>query len=160
MIAWAEQACHLTYAGDRATIGNEQSSKNEARRQVIDSWRYHRMGLSAAGAFVRKVQERGHWPQLKRGQCDQSLGPNARSHVGDAAGLGPQRAIELAPASSACSTGFTVAGGSGRKHGDGPLHEISDEGWTFTLNLNLTSLFYSNRAAVRQFLKQETEELS
>jgi NAD(P)-dependent dehydrogenase (short-subunit alcohol dehydrogenase family) len=36
------------------------------------------------------------------------------------------------------------------------LHEISDEGWTFTLNLNLTSLFYSNRAAVQQFLRQET----
>jgi NAD(P)-dependent dehydrogenase (short-subunit alcohol dehydrogenase family) len=50
---------------------------------------------------------------------------------------------------------YHVAGGSGRKMGDGPLHEISDEGWHFTLDLNLYSLFYSNRAAVRQFLKQE-----
>src|SRR5215208_1317450 len=49
---------------------------------------------------------------------------------------------------------YHVAGGSGRKAGDGPLHEISDEGWDFTLQLNLTSLFYSNRAAVQQFLKQ------
>jgi NAD(P)-dependent dehydrogenase (short-subunit alcohol dehydrogenase family) len=49
---------------------------------------------------------------------------------------------------------YHVAGGSGRKAGDGPLHEISDAGWEFTLNLNLTSLFYSNRAAVRQFLSQ------
>ena len=34
------------------------------------------------------------------------------------------------------------------------MHELTDEGWDATLNLNLTSLFYSNRAAVRQFLAQ------
>src|ERR1043166_4627672 len=51
---------------------------------------------------------------------------------------------------------YHVAGGSGRKKGDGPLHEISDEGWDYTLKLNLTSLFYSNRAAAQQFLKQQT----
>ncbi|HZN68704.1 MAG TPA: SDR family oxidoreductase [Tepidisphaeraceae bacterium] len=49
---------------------------------------------------------------------------------------------------------YHVAGGSGRKAGDGPLHEITDEGWDYTHRLNLTSLFMSNRAAVRQFLKQ------
>lgn len=49
---------------------------------------------------------------------------------------------------------YHVAGGSGRRAGDGPLHEVSDEGWDFTIQLNLTSQFYSNRAAVRQFLKQ------
>jgi NAD(P)-dependent dehydrogenase (short-subunit alcohol dehydrogenase family) len=51
---------------------------------------------------------------------------------------------------------YHVAGGSGRRFGDGPLDEISDEGWDATLNLNLTSLFHSNRAAVRQFLAQGT----
>lgn len=51
---------------------------------------------------------------------------------------------------------YHVAGGSGRRFGDGPLHEITDEGWRKTLDLNLTSVFYSNRAAVRQFLKQKT----
>jgi len=49
---------------------------------------------------------------------------------------------------------YHVAGGSGRSRGDGPLHEISDEGWQYTLDLNLTSVFNSNRAAVKQFLKQ------
>jgi NAD(P)-dependent dehydrogenase (short-subunit alcohol dehydrogenase family) len=34
------------------------------------------------------------------------------------------------------------------------LHEITDEGWSYTLEENLASLFYSNRAAVRQFLQQ------
>jgi NAD(P)-dependent dehydrogenase (short-subunit alcohol dehydrogenase family) len=47
-----------------------------------------------------------------------------------------------------------VAGGSGRRWGDGPLHEISNEGWKQTMELNLTSVFYSNRAAVRQLLSQ------
>jgi len=51
---------------------------------------------------------------------------------------------------------YHVAGGSGRKWGDGPLHEIPDEGWQQTMDLNLTGLFYSNRAAVRQFLAQGT----
>lgn len=49
---------------------------------------------------------------------------------------------------------FHVAGGSGRKLGDGALHEITDDGWDATLRLNLTSVFYSNRQAVRQFLRQ------
>ncbi len=51
---------------------------------------------------------------------------------------------------------YHVAGGSGRRFGDGPLDEISDEGWAATLDLNLTSLFNSNRAAVRQLLAQGT----
>ena len=51
---------------------------------------------------------------------------------------------------------YHVAGGSGRRMGDGPLHEITDAGWDFTVNLNMSSVFYSNRAAVQQFLKQGT----
>jgi NAD(P)-dependent dehydrogenase (short-subunit alcohol dehydrogenase family) len=51
---------------------------------------------------------------------------------------------------------YHVAGGSGRKFGDGPLHELSLEGWNKTFELNLTSLMLSNRAAVRQFLKQKS----
>ena len=50
---------------------------------------------------------------------------------------------------------YHVAGGSGRKSGDGPLHEITLEGWQYTLQLNLTSLMLSNRAAVKYFLEQK-----
>jgi NAD(P)-dependent dehydrogenase (short-subunit alcohol dehydrogenase family) len=49
---------------------------------------------------------------------------------------------------------YHVAGGSGRRFGDGPLHELSDTAWQATLELNLTSVVYSNRAAVRQFLSR------
>lgn len=47
-----------------------------------------------------------------------------------------------------------AAGGSGRKMGDGPLHEMSLEGWFKTIDLNLTSTMYANQAAIRQFLAQ------
>jgi NAD(P)-dependent dehydrogenase (short-subunit alcohol dehydrogenase family) len=47
---------------------------------------------------------------------------------------------------------YHVAGGSGRKDGDGPLHECTDDGWQATLDLNLKSTFLTNRAAVRHFL--------
>ena len=35
--------------------------------------------------------------------------------------------------------------------GDGPLHEVTDEGWAKTIELNLTSVFHSNRAALQAF---------
>jgi NAD(P)-dependent dehydrogenase (short-subunit alcohol dehydrogenase family) len=50
---------------------------------------------------------------------------------------------------------YHVAGGSGRKFGDGPLHELTTEGWEKTLQLNLTSLMLSNRAAVKYFMEKK-----
>lgn len=50
---------------------------------------------------------------------------------------------------------YHVAGGSGRKWGDGPLHEISLEGWKKTFELNLDTLMFSNRAAIRYFLEND-----
>jgi len=49
---------------------------------------------------------------------------------------------------------YHVAGGSGRRMGDGPLHEVTDDGIRATLALNLESVILSNRAAVQQFLRQ------
>jgi NAD(P)-dependent dehydrogenase (short-subunit alcohol dehydrogenase family) len=49
---------------------------------------------------------------------------------------------------------YHVAGGSGRRRGDGALHELTLDGWRYTIELNLTSLMLSNRAAVRAFLEQ------
>ncbi len=47
---------------------------------------------------------------------------------------------------------YHVAGGSGRRHGDGPLDEMTLEGWNQTMAMNLTSLMLSNQAAVKAFL--------
>lgn len=49
---------------------------------------------------------------------------------------------------------YHVAGGSGRRFGDGPLHEVTEEGIDRTLDLNLKSLILSNRAAIQSFLKE------
>ncbi len=47
---------------------------------------------------------------------------------------------------------FNVAGGSGRRFGDGPLHECTDEGWAQTFDLNLTTSFRMNRAVLNHWL--------
>ena len=39
--------------------------------------------------------------------------------------------------------------------GDGPLHEITVDGWNYTFALNLTSMMLSNQAAVQKFLEFE-----
>jgi NAD(P)-dependent dehydrogenase (short-subunit alcohol dehydrogenase family) len=49
---------------------------------------------------------------------------------------------------------YHVAGISGRRFGDGPLHECTDDGWQTTMDANLKSVFFTNRAAVRILLKQ------
>jgi NAD(P)-dependent dehydrogenase (short-subunit alcohol dehydrogenase family) len=81
---------------------------------------------------------------------------HAQELVGDAADSGTaDRAVGLAVERFGRLDGlYHVAGGSGRSKGDGPLHEITDEGIDYTIDLNLKSVLYSNRAAVRQFLRQ------
>ena len=52
---------------------------------------------------------------------------------------------------------FNVAGGSGRRFGDGLVHEATPAGWDATLALNARSLFLVCRAAVAQMLAQEPD---
>jgi NAD(P)-dependent dehydrogenase (short-subunit alcohol dehydrogenase family) len=49
---------------------------------------------------------------------------------------------------------FSVAGGSGRRFGDGPIHALTAEAWDRTLELNLRSQAMICRATVRQMLGQ------
>ncbi len=49
---------------------------------------------------------------------------------------------------------FNVAGISGRPHGDGPLHECTDQGWDATLEANLRSTFLMCRAVLGRMLAQ------
>jgi NAD(P)-dependent dehydrogenase (short-subunit alcohol dehydrogenase family) len=51
--------------------------------------------------------------------------------------------------------GFNVAGISGRRYGDGPIHEATADGWDATLDTNVKSAFFLCRALVRQMLTQE-----
>jgi NAD(P)-dependent dehydrogenase (short-subunit alcohol dehydrogenase family) len=119
------------------------------------------MGLSAAQAFVREgaqVVVVGRNPD----SCESAatlLGANGKALSGDASQPDTaQAAIDLCIQSFGDFNGlYHVAGGSGRKWGDGPLHELTLEGWNKTFELNLTSLMLSNQAAVRTFLARNTE---
>jgi NAD(P)-dependent dehydrogenase (short-subunit alcohol dehydrogenase family) len=115
------------------------------------------IGLSAARACLKEgcnltvVGRADEYLERAIGE----LGPQCRILAGDAA---DPAAAEQAVAEAIAAFGqldgvFHVAGGSGRRFGDGPLDEVTDEGWDYTVNANLTSLFYTNRAAVRYFVE-------
>ena len=119
------------------------------------------MGLSAAQAFVRngaKVVVVGR----SEASCQSAaamLGKSGKAQPGDATEEGvAEAAIELCLKTFKGFDGlYHVAGGSGRKFGDGPLHEMTLEGWNATLQMNLTSQMLSDRAAVRTFLERGTK---
>jgi len=118
------------------------------------------MGFSAASALVRegaKVILVGRNPESGE-KAVAALGDSARLVTGDATDpKTAEEAVALAVSEFGQLDGlYHVAGGSGRKNGDGPLHELTDEGWQYTIDLNLTSLMNSNRAAVKQLIKQGT----
>jgi NAD(P)-dependent dehydrogenase (short-subunit alcohol dehydrogenase family) len=52
---------------------------------------------------------------------------------------------------------YSVAGISGRRFGDGPLHEATLEGWETVLASNVTSQFLVARAAVTRMRTQEID---
>jgi NAD(P)-dependent dehydrogenase (short-subunit alcohol dehydrogenase family) len=77
-----------------------------------------------------------------------------------AADLASEADADLAIAAAAERFGridglFAVAGGSGRRFGDGPIHELTADGWDRTLEINLRSQALTCRAVVRQMLAQE-----
>ena len=114
------------------------------------------LGLSAAKAFIEqgaKVIVVGRKEENVE-QAGTALGKNAQTICADARKVETAaNAIDLCIEKFGGFDGlYHVAGGSGRKMGDGPLHELSLDGWYRTLELNLTSLMLSNQAAVRKFL--------
>jgi NAD(P)-dependent dehydrogenase (short-subunit alcohol dehydrogenase family) len=116
------------------------------------------MGLSAAMAFVREgaqVVVVGRNPE-SCAVAEKQLDGNGLAMSGDASD--PQTAVKAIALCQQIFGDFNglyhVAGGSGRRFGDGPLHDLSLDGWQYTVNLNLTSLMLSNQAAVRAFRAQ------
>lgn len=49
---------------------------------------------------------------------------------------------------------LAVAGGSGRRHGDGPLHEVPLDGWQATFEINAVPAFLAAREAIRSMLEE------
>ena len=95
---------------------------------------------------------------ISRTELDcQSLSERLPTSAYHAADLRDEHAVEKA--FSAClqkfngvDAVFNVAGISGRKFGDGPLHECSAEGWDITLDTNVRSMFLLCRSALRYWL--------
>jgi NAD(P)-dependent dehydrogenase (short-subunit alcohol dehydrogenase family) len=52
---------------------------------------------------------------------------------------------------------YSVAGISGRRFGDGPLHQATREGWDSVMTANATTQFLVVRAAVRRMLAQDPD---
>ncbi len=120
------------------------------------------IGLASAHRFLEegaRVVVAGQSPEVGRSAVAR-LGP-----------LGPvwDVAIELASGEPEVARLFTfalnalggrldvllhVAGISGRRFGDGPLHECTGAGWDRVMEVNASGVFLTNRAAVRFMLRQ------
>jgi NAD(P)-dependent dehydrogenase (short-subunit alcohol dehydrogenase family) len=117
------------------------------------------IGLSAARAFVAQgalVTSVGRNPESCQ-QLKNELGDHVQVLQADATNPSTaQKAISLCINTFGDFDGlYHVAGGSGRKFGDGPLHDLTLEGWEQTFALNLTGLMLSNQAAVQTFRQLE-----
>ena len=118
------------------------------------------LGLAAARRFLEEgahVVLAGHEPDPGR-QAVEALSPIGPCSFVLCDATRPEQVDALFAGVVAQLGGLDVlyhlAGGSGRRLGDGPLHECSDAGWQATLDLNLTSVFLTNRPPVRHFLGQ------
>jgi NAD(P)-dependent dehydrogenase (short-subunit alcohol dehydrogenase family) len=134
------------------------SEKSLANKKLVIIGGTTGLGLSAAKAFIEcganvVVVGRNEDSAIV---AKNLLGSKAEAIVGDAVESSTAiSAIEICNGKFGSFDGlYHVAGGSGRKMGDGPLHELTLEGWNKTIELNLTSLMLSNQAAINQFLKQ------
>ena len=115
------------------------------------------IGLSAAKEFAKegaKVVIVGRNKE-SAAHAKSELGKSGEAIVADARDVQTTaHAIEICIEKFGGFDGlYHVAGGSGRKMGDGPLHELSLDGWNKTIELNLTSLMLSNQAAIKKFLE-------
>lgn len=139
---------------------SHMSNQRLADKSVVIVGGTSGLGLSAALACVAEdacVVVTGR-EEKKCRQAVGLLGTNSRYIVGDAIEpASTEAAVQLAVDEFGRLDGlYHVAGGSGRSQGDGPLDQITSDGWEYTIRQNMSSLFYSNRAAVRQFLAQES----
>jgi NAD(P)-dependent dehydrogenase (short-subunit alcohol dehydrogenase family) len=117
------------------------------------------LGLAAAQRFVHEGAQVVVVGRDKQNceKAEASLNKNGIGYQGDA--THPDTATGAIRLCTETFGGFDglyhVAGGSGRKFGDGPLHQLSLEGWRYTFDLNLTSMMLSNQAAIREFLARK-----
>jgi NAD(P)-dependent dehydrogenase (short-subunit alcohol dehydrogenase family) len=116
------------------------------------------IGHSAVQAFLREGARVVAVGLANEAVLSDQYSNNCQVMLGDATKEGvAESSIERCLESFQSFDGlYHVAGGSGRKFGDGPLHELTLAAWNKTLELNLTSLMLSCRAAIRVFKKRKS----
>jgi NAD(P)-dependent dehydrogenase (short-subunit alcohol dehydrogenase family) len=99
---------------------------------------------------------------IEADSVDQTLASLNGPHPGSSRILDLTDAPQVASAIESVTSDYgrldllvNVAGGSGRKWGDGPADTCTIEGWDKTLALNLDSLFYCCKYALQAMLAQE-----
>ncbi len=121
-------------------------------------------GIAAAGAAQLAAEGARIFVVSRTAANADALAARIRAAEGTAdahaADLTDEAAVDAAVARCLAVNGridglLSVAGGSGRRFGDGPIHELTAEGWDRTLELNLRSQALVSRAVVRAMLAQD-----
>jgi NAD(P)-dependent dehydrogenase (short-subunit alcohol dehydrogenase family) len=121
-------------------------------------------GIAAAAAVLLARQGASIFVASRTGAHADALAARIRSAGGRAGARAADlsREADAEAAVGACVEAYgridgllSVAGGSGRHFGDGPIHELTAEGWDRTLEQNLRSQAMVSRAVARQMLGQE-----
>ena len=136
---------------------SQQGSRLAARRCLLVGGTGG-LGLATARRFLEegaRIVLAGHEAQAGR-SAEQALNADDRCRFVLVEATRPESVQQLFAETIRFLGGLDVlyhlAGASGRRYGDGPLHACTDEGWQHTLSVNLTSVFLTNRAAIRHFL--------
>ena len=111
------------------------------------------------GAVFVTARNRTHLEELAAGIT--AAGGRCAWHAAD---LRHEDEVEAAFAAFDAAFGrldavYGVAGISGRRYGDGPVHEATLEGWQTVLATNATSQFLVVRAAIGRMLAQQPDDI-
>jgi NAD(P)-dependent dehydrogenase (short-subunit alcohol dehydrogenase family) len=117
-----------------------------ARRFLAEGARVAVTGLTAASTSEARATLGGLGPSLA-----------LTADVRDCSSLEAAFAEALAFLGGRLDVLFHVAGLSGRRFGDGALHDCSPEGWQAVFDANVRGTFLTNRLAVRRMLGQEPD---
>jgi NAD(P)-dependent dehydrogenase (short-subunit alcohol dehydrogenase family) len=124
-------------------------------------------GIAAAGARALAAEGARVFVVSRSAQHAETLATTIEAEGGSAgwhaADLGEPDQVEAAVGAGADALGridglLSVAGGSGRPFGDGPIHTVSADAWEATIRLNLTSQALVCAAVVRRMLDQAPDE--
>lgn len=125
----AEKSVVVTGATGIAAAGALKAAREGAAVYVVSR------GEAECGELVRTIENEGGRASFSI--ADLTTPSDARSAFDEAVEfLGGMDGL------------FAVAGGSGRKHGDGPAHQVTLDAWQQTFDINVTPMFMAASSAI------------